>query len=76
MEGDLECTLGDVPTLSANDNGKWLIIVEIDDTSEQVTKICNTGNQILLYGTNSGCTVTHTFSEPEGSQDGLAFVRY
>ena len=36
----------------------------------------DTGNQILLYGTNSGCTVTHTFSEPEGSQDGLAFVRY
>ena len=40
VEGDLECTLGNAPTLSAADNSKWLIIVEIDDTSEQVTKIC------------------------------------
>ena len=40
VQTDLECTLGNVPTLSASDNGKWLIIVEIDDTSEQVTKIC------------------------------------
>ena len=33
-------------------------------------------NEIVFYGTNSKCTVTHTFNDPEGSQDGLAFVRY
>ena len=33
-------------------------------------------NRVDLYGAHSGCTVTHTFPDPEGSRDGLAFVQY